>query len=77
MLGFIESGKNGSLLCWRSQSGRRILEEMSHLDSTWLWYEGKRKPEHVIEAPTETQSEVLRAFGWEIGTGGVLRGLND
>ncbi len=58
-------------------SGRRILEEMSHLDSTWLWYEGKRKPEHVIEAPTETQSEALRAFGWEIGTGGVLRGLDD
>jgi transposase len=40
-------------------SGRRILEEMSHLDSTWLWYEGKRKPQYVIEAPTETQSEVL------------------
>jgi transposase len=58
-------------------SGRRILEEMSHLDSAWLWYEGKRKPEHVIEAPTETQSEVLRSFGREIDTGGVLRKLAD
>jgi transposase len=57
-------------------SGRWILEEMSHLDSTWLWYAGKRKPEHVIEVPTEVQSEVLRAFGWEIGTGGVLQILN-
>ena len=58
-------------------SGRRILEEMSHLDSTWLWYEGKRKPEHVIEAPTEAQSEVLRSFGWKIDTGGVLQKLDD
>jgi hypothetical protein len=40
-------------------SGRQILEEMSHLDSTWLWYAGKRKPERVIETPTEIQAEVL------------------
>ena len=56
-------------------SGRQILEEMSHLDSTWLWYAGKRKPERVIETPTETQAEVLRAFGWTIDDSGVLQPL--
>ena len=56
-------------------SGRQILEEMSHLDSTWLWYAGKRKPERVIETPTETQIEVLRAFGWTIDGSGVLQPL--
>jgi hypothetical protein len=46
---------------------------MSRLDSTWLWYSGKRKPERVIETPTEFQGEVLRAFGWTIEEGGVLQ----
>jgi transposase len=54
-------------------SGRSILEEMSQLHSTWLWYAGKRQPERVIETPTETQAEVLRAFGCTIGDGGVLQ----
>jgi len=56
-------------------SGRQILEEMSHLDSAWLWYAGKRKPERVIETPTEIQAEVLKAFGWTIDGGGVLQPL--
>ena len=56
-------------------SGRRILEEMSHLNAAWLWYAGKRQPQRVLDAPTETQSEVLRAFGWRITEGGVLQSL--
>jgi len=56
-------------------SGRQILEEMSHLDSAWLWYAGKRKPERVIETPTEIQAEVLRAFGWTVDGSGVLQPL--
>lgn len=54
-------------------SGKTILEEMSNLDSVWLWYAGKRKPERMIEAPMKTQSEVLKSFGWEIIDGGVLQ----
>jgi len=54
-------------------SGLEILEEMHHLHSSWLWYPGKRKPEHVIEEPTKTQAEVLKAFGWAVDRGGVLQ----
>ena len=54
-------------------SGKTILEEMSNLDSVWLWYEGKKKPEQMIESPTKTQAEVLSSIGWEIIEGGVLQ----
>ena len=52
------------------------MEEMSNLASTWLWYASKRKPERVLETPTEAQAEVLTAFGWRIGEGGVLHRLD-
>jgi hypothetical protein len=32
------------------------------------------KPERVVEEPTETQAQILRAFGFEIGSG-VLQPL--
>ena len=54
-------------------SGPEILEELSHLDSVWLWYPGRRAPERVLETPTKTQAEVLQAFGWEVAEGGVLQ----
>lgn len=57
-------------------SGRQILEEMSHLNSTWLWYADKRKPKQALDTPTNTQADVLKAFGWEIGPGGVLQPSN-
>ena len=57
-------------------SGRQIIEEMSNLDSSWLWYAGKREPERVLETPTETQAKVLRAFGHVISEGGVLQQLD-
>lgn len=57
-------------------SGRKILEEMSHLNSTWLWYAGRRKPETALDDPTQTQADVLKALGWQIGNGGVLQKAN-
>jgi hypothetical protein len=57
-------------------SGRQILEEMSHLNSTWLWYAGKRTPKQALDTPTKTQADVLKAFGWEIVPGGVLQPIN-
>ena len=54
-------------------SGRTILEEMSNLDSVWLWYKGRRKPEQMLESPTKTQAEVLNSFGWAINDSGVLQ----
>ena len=75
VLRLIEITVNGNSGGSSQLSGRQILEEMSHLDSTWLWYAGKRKPERVIETPTKTQIEVLQAFGWTIDSGGVLQPL--
>jgi hypothetical protein len=57
-------------------SGRKILEEMSHLNSTWLWYAGKSKPENALDDPTQIQAEVLKALGWKIHDGGVLQKVN-
>jgi transposase len=56
-------------------SGRQILDEMSHLNSTWLWYANKRTPQRSLDDPTELQAEILRAFGRQIGDGGVLQPL--
>ena len=54
-------------------SGHQILEEMSALNMSWLWYAGKRNPECVLDTPTQAQVKVLRAFGRMIGEGGVLQ----
>ncbi len=56
-------------------SGATILEEMSHFDSVWLLYPGKRTPVRVLETPTDLQSEVLKAFGCAVAEGGVLQEL--
>ena len=65
----VNTSGNGSL----RRSGREILEEMSQLNMTWLWYAGKRQPERVLDTPTPVQNEVLKAFGWQIKKGGVLQ----
>ena len=75
-LRLLEIRVNGARKASERWSGRRILEEMTHLNSAWLWYAGRRKPEKVLDDPTEVQAEVLRAFGWEIGEGGVLHRLS-
>ncbi len=75
VLRLLELRVNGTAAGADRLSGRQILEEMSQLNSTWIWQAGKRKPERLLETPTETQAEVLRAFGQEIGKGGVLQDL--
>ena len=77
VLRLLEIRVNGAPRESERLSGRRILEHMSHLDSAWLWYAGKRQPERVLDTPTKTQAEVLRAFGWEIAEGGVLHKLTE
>ena len=57
-------------------SGRQILEAMSQLHSTWLWYAGKRKPVRAIDTPTELQNDVLKSFDYVVGDGGVLQQLS-
>ena len=77
VLRLLEIRVNGAPRESERLSGRRILEQMSHLNSAWLWYAGKRQPERVLDTPTKTQAEVLRAFGWEIAEGGVLHRLTE
>lgn len=73
VLRLLEAAVNESTAGNERISGATILEEMSNFDSVWLWYPGKRAPERVLETPTDLQSEVLKAFGWAVNTGGVLQ----
>lgn len=57
----------------RRLSGRQILDEMSQLHSTWLWYAAKRNPVRAIDTPTKLQNEVLTSFDCAVGDGGVLQ----
>ena len=57
-------------------SGRQILDEMSQLHSTWLWYAGKRKPVRAIETPTDLQNDVLKSLDYTVGDAGVLHRLS-
>ena len=57
-------------------SGRQILDEMSQLHSTWLWYAGKRKPVRAIDTPTDLQNDVLKSLDYTVGDGGVLHRLS-
>lgn len=75
-LRLLEIRMNGAGDGSRRWSGRQILSEMAELHSVWLWQAGKRGPLQALDTPTETQSEVLRAFGWAIGAGGVLQHLD-
>jgi transposase len=59
----------------QSLSGDDILDSMRHLHSVLLWYPGRRAAERHLETPTETQREVLHAFGWEVVEGGVLQSV--
>lgn len=56
-----------------SKSGRAIIDEMRALHDLVCLYPGKKIAERSLEAPTKTQAEVLRAFGWEIIQSGVLQ----
>ncbi len=77
VLRLLELKVNGATNRKERVSGRRILEELSQLNSTWLWYPGTRKPVRGLDTPTETQAEVLRTFGWIIGDGGVLQRVSE
>lgn len=58
---------------WNSNSGRAALEEMRDLHSLLILYPHKRLTERILETPTKTQADILRAFGWRISERGVLQ----
>jgi transposase len=51
------------------------MKQMRQLHSCLMWLPGRKKPERMLEAPDEVQSEILSAFGWEIKNG-VLQDLH-
>jgi transposase len=51
------------------------MDEMKRLHSVLRIPKGRRKPERRLEQPSETQAEVLSAFGHRITPGGVLQEL--
>ena len=54
-------------------SGKTILDEMSNLNLVTLWHDMRTNPETILEDPTKTQKEVLKAFGYKIAPTGVLQ----
>lgn len=56
-------------------SGPMVIDDMRRLHSILAWYPSVKAATRMIEEPTKTQSEVLKAFGWKIESGGVLQKL--
>ena len=50
------------------------VQKLHRLHSCLCWSPSAGKPERVVEDPTETQTQILRAFGFEIASG-VLQPL--
>ena len=50
-----------------------VMTDMKRLHSVLSLRKGTRQPERRLETPSETQSEVLNALGYQVGNDGVLR----
>lgn len=57
------------------RTAAEVMEDLGHLHSVLTIAAGGRKPARRLEQPTKTQAEVLRALGWQVDNGGVLRSL--
>jgi transposase len=51
------------------------MQHLHRLHSCLWWSSSTEKPQRIIEEPTETQAQILRAFGYEI-VSGVLRPIS-
>lgn len=54
-------------------SAATAIKNMHRLHSCLLWSAGKGKSVRMIEEPTKIQTEILKAFGHVVTTGGVLQ----
>jgi transposase len=52
-----------------------VMDDMHHLHSVLSLAGQARKPQRRLETPTKTQSEVLKAFGYQVNGSGVLQPL--
>lgn len=55
------------------RTANAVMAELQRLHSVLSLRKGTRKPERRLETPSETQAEVLLAFGYRISSDGVLR----
>ena len=58
-----------------TQTADRAMDTMRKLHSCLCWYTGKPRPQRIIEEPSEDQSAILKAMGYEISSG-VLQKLS-
>ncbi len=54
------------------RSAGDVMDDMRHLHSVLTLGDGRGKPRRLLETPTKTQSEVLKALGHRIDGSGVL-----
>jgi hypothetical protein len=52
------------------------MQDMQRLHQVLVMKKGSRTPERRLEVPGKTQAEVLSAFGYAVGAGGVLQHTN-
>jgi transposase len=57
------------------RTAKNAMDDMRHLHSVLSLAGRARKPQRRLETPTKTQSEVLKAFGHYVDSGGVLQPL--
>jgi hypothetical protein len=53
-----------------------VMQDMQRLHQVLVMKKGSRTPERRLEVPGKTQAEVLSAFGYAVGAGGVLQHTN-
>ena len=55
------------------RTAEEVMKDMRRFHSVLSVTEGARKPARRLETPTKTQSEALRAFGYQVDKSGVLQ----
>jgi transposase len=53
-------------------TAKTVMEHMENLDCVLSWQRGAKKPQTYLEDPSELQSQVLAALGYQIKDGWVL-----
>lgn len=52
-----------------------VMTNMHRLHSCLVWKSKQKTPVRLVEEPTKTQAQILKAFGYTVKTGGVLQKL--
>jgi len=50
-------------------SAQSAIDKMQRLHSCLTWTAKKRKPERIIEDPTDAQAQIVKAFGYKVKSG--------